>query len=157
MANFTAISPRSGTAGSRRSGGQSVIPGMTHTTGSAGPPWTSQTGDTPSATLRFRNPVTFRTEREIEVRDDVRAIWVLNKLEFVDGSMYANIRQSDRVARIDPESGAVTGWLDLAPIVERERRAGEVDVANGLAWDGSTLYVTGKLWRSVYGLELLRF
>ena len=67
-----------------------------------------------------------------------------------------NIWQSDRVARIDPESGAVTGWLDLAPITERERRAGEVDVANGIAWGGRRLYVTGKLWRSVYGLELLR-
>ena len=50
----------------------------------------------------------------------------------------------------------MTGWLDLSPIAERERRAGEVDVAYGIAWDGSTLYVTGKLWRSVYGLELLR-
>ena len=70
--------------------------------------------------------------------------------------MYANIRQSDRVARIDPESGVVTGWLDLSSIAERERRAGEVDVANGIAWDGRTLYVTGKLWRSGYGLELLR-
>ena len=50
----------------------------------------------------------------------------------------------------------MTGWLDLASIAEREHRAGEVDVANGIAWDGRTLYMTGKLWRSVYGLELLR-
>ena len=109
-----------------------------------------------SATLRFRDPVTFRIEREVEVREGARAVGALNELEFVDGSVYANIWRSDRVARIDPESGAVTGWLDLAPIAERERRAAQVDVANGIAWDGSTLYVTGKLWRSVYGLELLR-
>ena len=70
--------------------------------------------------------------------------------------MYANIRQSDRGGRIDPESGAVTGWLDLSSIAERGRRAGEVGVANGIARDGRTLYVTGKLWRSVYDLELLR-
>ena len=129
---------------------------MTHTTGSAGPPWTSQASDTPSATVRFRNPATFRVERDIEVRDDARAVGALDEIEFVDGSVYANIRQSDRVARIDPESGAVIGWLDLSSIAERERRAGEVDVANGIAWDGSTLYVTGKLQRSVYGLELPR-
>ena len=129
---------------------------MTHTTGSAGPPWTSQASGTPSATLRFRSPATFRVEREIEVRDDIRAVGALDEIEFIDGSVYANIRQSDRVARIDPESGAVTGWLDLSSIAERERRAGEVDVANGIARDGHTLYVTGKLWRSVYGLELLR-
>ena len=68
----------------------------------------------------------------------------------------ANIWPSDRVARIDPESGAVTGWLDLHPSAERERRAGEVDVANGIARDGRALYVTGKLRPSVYGPELLR-
>lgn len=145
MANFTAVSPRSGTAGSWSSGAQSVmlsvIPRMTHTSGSAGPPWTSQASDTPSATLRFRNPATFRVEREIEVRDDVRAVGALNEIEFVDGSVYANIRQSDRVARIDPESGAVTRWLDLSSIAERGHRAGEVGVANSIAWDGRTLYV----------------
>lgn len=109
-----------------------------------------------SATLRFRDPATFRVEREIEVREGARAIEALNELEFVEGSVYANIWQSDRVVRIDPASGAVTGWLDLSPIVERERRAGDAGVANGIAWDGRRLFVTGKLWRSVYGLELLR-
>ena len=89
-------------------------------------------------------------------RHDVRVVGALDELEFVDGSVYANIRQSDRVARIAPDSGAVTGWLDLSSIAERERRAGEVDVADGIAWDGRTLYVTGKLWRSVYGRALLR-
>ena len=59
------------------------------------------------------------------------------------------------MARIDPASGTVTGWLDLSPLVARERSAGRADVANGLAWDGRRLFVTGKLWRSVYGLELL--
>ena len=89
-------------------------------------------------------------------RHDVRAVGALDELEFVDGSVYADIRQSDRVARIDPESGAVTGWLDLSSTAERERRAGEVDIANGIARDGRTLYVTGKLRRSVHGLELPR-
>ena len=89
-------------------------------------------------------------------RHDVHTVGALEELEFVDGSVYANIRQSDRVARIDPESGAVTGWLDLSSIAERGRRAREVDVANGIAWDGRTLYVTEKLRHSVHGLELPR-
>ena len=108
-----------------------------------------------SATLRFRDPATFRVEREVEVREGNRAVESLNELEFVEGSVYANIWRSDRVVRIDPATGIVTGWLDLFPIAEKERRAAAVDVANGIAWDGSKLYVTGKLWRSVYGLELL--
>ena len=108
-----------------------------------------------SATLRFRDPVTFRVEREVEVREGARPVEALNELEFVDGSVYANVWRSDRVARVDPASGAVTGWLDLSPLVARERSAGPADVANGIAWDGRRLFVTGKLWRSVYGLELL--
>ena len=108
-----------------------------------------------SAALRFRDPLTFRVEREVVVREGARTVEALNELEFVDGALFANIWRSDRIARIDPASGAVTGWLDLSPIAERERSAGEVDVANGIAWDGRRLWVTGKLWRSVYGLELL--
>ena len=109
-----------------------------------------------TATLRFRDPHTFRVLREVEVRDGDRAVDRLNELEIVEGALYANIWQSDRIARIDPSSGAVTGWLDLSSIADRERRAGEVEVANGLAWDGARLYATGKYWRTVYVLELLR-
>ena len=109
-----------------------------------------------SATLRFRDPLTFRVEREVEVHDGVRAVDALNELEFVENALYANIWRSDRVVRIDPATGRITGWLDLFPIAMRERAAGDVDVANGLAWDGRRLLVTGKLWRTVYGLDLLR-
>ena len=108
-----------------------------------------------SAMLRFRDPATFRPTREVVVREGARPVDALNELEFVDGALFANIWQSDRIARIDPASGAVTGWLDLSPIAARERAAGEVGVANGIAWNGRILYVTGKLWRAVYGLELL--
>lgn len=107
-----------------------------------------------SATLRFRDPLTFRVERELHVRENGRAIGALNELEFVEGVLYANIWRSDRVARIDPATGEVTGWLDLSPIAERERASGDAEVANGIAWDGRRLFVTGKRWRSVYGLEL---
>ena len=109
-----------------------------------------------SATLRFRDPLTFRVERAIEVREGARTVDALNELEFVEGALYANIWRSDRITRIDPRSGAVTGWLDLSPIAARERNAGDAGVANGIAWDGRRLFVTGKLWRAVYELELLR-
>ncbi len=108
-----------------------------------------------SATLRFRDPLTFRVEREVVVREGARPVDALNELEFVDGALYANIWQSDRIARIDPARGTVTGWLDLSPLAERERGAGRVDVTNGIAWDGRRLFVTGKFWRRIYGLELL--
>ena len=109
-----------------------------------------------SATLQFRDTRTFRIEREVEVRDGARVVGGLNELEFVEGSVYANVWRSDLVARIDPANGIVTGWLDLSPIADGERASSEVDVTNGIAWDGQRLYVTGKFWHSVYALELRR-
>lgn len=116
-----------------------------------------------SATLKFRDPATFEVVRELQVRQGLQPIERLNEMEFFDGAIHANIWLSDRVVRIDPASGAVNGWLDLAPLADRERKKAErekdrkVDVANGLAWDATArrLHVTGKLWSAVYILELI--
>ncbi len=115
-----------------------------------------------SATLRFRDPTTFEVVRELEVRQGSQPLDRLNELEFFDGAIHANIWLSDRVARIDPASGAVKGWLDLAPLADRERKKAEekndwtVDATNGIAWDAAArrLHVTGKYWSTVYILEL---
>ena len=100
-------------------------------------------------------PATFADVGRITVRDHDRTIGFLNELEYVDGAIYANVWRTTRIARIDPETGNVTGWLDLSDLLEDERASGPVDVLNGIAWDGQRLLVTGKLWGNVYALELL--
>lgn len=107
-----------------------------------------------SAVLRFRDPGTFDVTGAVEVHDDGQPVTRLNELEFVDGSIFANIWHSNRIARIDPESGAVTGWLDVGALAQRERAKAHVDVVNGIAWDGRRLLITGKYWSTVYALEL---
>jgi glutamine cyclotransferase len=110
-----------------------------------------------SSTLYFRDPETFGEIGRVEVRDGDSPVTRLNELEYVDGEVWANVWQTDRIARIDPASGRVTGWVDLTGLLSPEDRAGhQVDVLNGIAWDADTgrLFVTGKLWPVLYEIRI---
>lgn len=107
--------------------------------------------------LRFLNPVTLAQTGSVEVRADGRPVAMLNELEWIDGEVWANVWQTDRIARIDPATGRVKGWIDLAGLLPAATRAGgEVDVLNGIAWDAARrrIFVTGKLWPALYEIRL---
>ena len=80
----------------------------------------------------------------------------LNELEFVKGEILANIWRTDRVARISPKTGQVTGWIDLAGLLDPHDRAGK-DVLNGIAYDAAAdrLFVTGKLWPKLFEVRIV--
>jgi glutamine cyclotransferase len=108
--------------------------------------------------LFIRDPETFAELDTIDVYDGARAIWNLNELEVVDGEIWANVWQTDLIARIDPETGQVTGWIDLTGLLsEKDRERHPVDVLNGIALDPETgrLFVTGKLWPKLYEIEVV--
>lgn len=107
--------------------------------------------------IRFVDPETFQTQRTISVTDQDRPINELNELEYIKGSIFANIWQTDRIARIDPASGKVTGWVNLAGLLRPEDRTRPVDVLNGIAYDeaGDRLFVTGKLWPKMFEIKLI--
>lgn len=107
--------------------------------------------------LRFLDPETFDVRREVEVMDGDRPINLLNELEYIRGELWANIWQSDRLVRIDPENGRVTGWVNLAGLLPAADRVSGVDVLNGIAWDeaGQRLFVTGKLWPKLFEIRLI--
>ena len=109
-----------------------------------------------SATLYFLDAQHFTEQRRVEVRDDDAPVRYLNELEYVDGSVFANVWQSARILRIDPASGRVTGYVDLSALVEQAQRTPGTGVLNGIAHiPGSRrLLVTGKLWPHVYAIEL---
>jgi glutamine cyclotransferase len=109
-----------------------------------------------TATLRYLDPETLQVARRVEVRESSGPVVRLNELEYVQGEVYANVWQTDRVARIDPESGRVLGWIDLSGLWAEIDRAG-LDVLNGIAYDaeGDRLFVTGKLWPKLFEIELL--
>jgi glutaminyl-peptide cyclotransferase len=106
-----------------------------------------------SATLRFLDPQTFAVLRRVTVSDGGLSIQNLNELEFIDGQVYANVWQTDRIAMIAPDSGRVTGWINLAGL---QRGGPSVDVLNGIAWDAQRrrLFVTGKLWPSLFEIRI---
>jgi glutamine cyclotransferase len=111
-----------------------------------------------TSTLFFRDPETFAEVRHVQVLDGEQPVTRLNELEWVNGEVWANVWQTDRIVRIDPATGAVRGWIDLTGLLQPEDQAGaKVDVLNGIAVDEATgsIYVTGKLWPVLYEIELV--
>jgi glutamine cyclotransferase len=101
-----------------------------------------------SATLRFLDPKTFRVVDTLTVRSQGVPVDRLNELEYVEGEIFANVWGSDRIARISPETGEVTGWIDLGGLLKPGERGSPEAVLNGVAYDAKAkrLFVTGKLW-----------
>ena len=110
-----------------------------------------------SSALRFIDPATLKETGRITVRDANGPVDRLNELEYVKGEILANVWTTDRIARISPKDGRVTGWIDLSgllPAGERQRDA----VLNGIAYDaaGDRLFVTGKLWPRVFEVKIMK-
>ena len=110
-----------------------------------------------TSTLHFLDPQTFEEIGQLEVFDDDGPVTRLNELEYVQGEIYANVWQTDRIARIAPDTGRVVGWVDLRGLLTAEDRSEPVDVLNGIAYDAETdrLFVTGKLWPKLFEIELI--
>ena len=110
-----------------------------------------------TATLRFLDPETFGEISRVDVFDNNGPVVRLNELEYVDGEIWANVWQTDRIARIDPQSGRVVGWIDLSGLLSPEDKRQPVDVLNGIAYDSANkrLLVTGKLWPKLFEIEVL--
>jgi glutaminyl-peptide cyclotransferase len=107
-----------------------------------------------SSYLSFVDPATFQLDTTVRVTDGGRPVDQLNELEWVKGEVWANVWHTQRIARIDPLSGRVKGWLDLAalipPVTDQEA------VLNGIAYDEAQdrLLVTGKLWPRLYEIRI---
>lgn len=109
-----------------------------------------------SAELRFLDPASFAERRRITVSDGGVPIENLNELEFVGGEILANVWMQDRIARIDPATGHVIGWIDCSAIVRRVNPSHTDSVLNGIAYDAKArrLYVTGKRWPKLFEIQL---
>lgn len=108
-----------------------------------------------SANIYRLDPETYGIVAKLEVRDAVGPVRRLNELEFIDGFLYANVWQDDRIAKIDPASGRVIAWIDLGGLLKDG--ASRADVLNGIALhpSGSHLLVTGKLWPKLFAIDIV--
>jgi glutamine cyclotransferase len=112
-----------------------------------------------SATIRVLGPALQELSR-LQVTANGKALERLNELEWVEGELYANVWGTDIIARIDPASGRVLGWIDLRSLLPLDQRGTSAAdaVLNGIAYDKKRrrLFVTGKLWPKLFEIELVR-
>ena len=107
-----------------------------------------------SSYLTFVDPHTFQVDTTLRVMDGTRPVDQLNELEWVRGEIWANVWHTTRIARIDPATGRVKGWLELSslipPVTDQEA------VLNGIAYDEAAdrLLVTGKLWPRLFEIRV---
>jgi glutamine cyclotransferase len=110
-----------------------------------------------SSALIFLHPATGKVTHYIIVSDNIGSVGFLNELEYVDGSIYANVWKTHFIAQISPESGKITGWIDLSGLDPDPAKLKYPYVLNGIAYDkkSSHLLVTGKCWPHIYEIQLL--
>lgn len=109
-----------------------------------------------SSMLRFLDPRTLTVDRTLTVTNAGQPVAQLNELEYVEGRLYANLWRDDRIAIIDPASGKVEHWLDLAAVRATQPGGCEGDrSANGIAYDAGQrrLFITGKCWKWLYEIR----
>ena len=111
-----------------------------------------------SPQLRFWDPETLKELGRVTVTADGEPVKNLNELEWVKGEVYANIWQTERIARINPSNGKVVGWIDCHNLLNPADRTDETDVLNGIAYDakGERLFVTGKKWPKLFEIKLVK-
>jgi len=110
-----------------------------------------------TATLRFRDPNTFKETRHIAVSDASRLVDRLNELEYIHGEIYANVWHSDRIARISPRDGHVIAWIDLTGLLPAGQKIDDESVPNGIAYDAQhdRIFVTGKQWPTIFEIKIV--
>ena len=110
-----------------------------------------------TATLRFRDPETFKEKRHILVKDDGKPVAQLNELEFIKGEIWANVWHSERIARISPKDGHVIAWIDLTGLLPESEKVDSESVLNGIAYDAAKdrIFVTGKQWPAVFEIKVV--
>jgi glutamine cyclotransferase len=106
--------------------------------------------------LYYLSPVDFSVVKEINVTAEGTAVPYLNELEYINGNIYANVWNTDKIAIIQPD-GEVIGWIALEGILLSEDCPREIEVLNGIAYnpEDNRLYVTGKYWCKLFELEVV--
>ena len=109
-----------------------------------------------SDTLTFLDPKTFAPVKTMRVQDAGRPVANLNELEWIEGEIWANVWQTDRIARISPNTGDVNAWIDLSSLFPRSKRLPPADELNGIAYDKATrrIFITGKKWPLLYQITV---
>lgn len=107
-------------------------------------------------TLYFIEPEMFNVVSRREVYDNEKKVDQLNELEYINGEIWANIWNTDLIARIDPGSGKVIAYIDLQGILNDPQVDTKENVLNGIAYDkdNKRIFVTGKNWPRLFEINI---
>lgn len=105
--------------------------------------------------LTFIDPLTFIAIKEIHVRLSNHPVTLINELEYVEGMIYANVWKSDIIVIIDPSTGTVDSVIDASHL--RPQPSTHHMSLNGIAYDhvAQRLFITGKLWPTMYEIAVV--
>jgi glutaminyl-peptide cyclotransferase len=109
--------------------------------------------------LRFWDPETLKETGRVTVTDQGQPVKNVNELEWIKGEVFANVWMTDKIARIDPATGKVAGWIDMTGLLSPSDQAdGHPDVLNGIAYDakGDRIFVTGKKWPKLFQIRVVK-
>lgn len=112
-----------------------------------------------SSIITVRDAKTFKIKSHINVRHQGANIDQLNELEFADSFIYANIWQSNLIAKIDPDTGKVVKFYDFSDILANanisDHNRQNMDALNGIAHiKDNRFYVTGKFYPMIFEVTL---
>ncbi len=108
--------------------------------------------------LHFFDPNTLTKQHSIKVHTQTTPVTRLNELEYIKGQIFANIWQTEKIACINPNTGAVNAWIDLTGLIKQQTGNHQPDVLNGIAYDveHDRLFVTGKRWSNLFEIKLIK-
>jgi glutaminyl-peptide cyclotransferase len=109
-----------------------------------------------TAKLYFVNADDFKLKSTISVTENGSPVYELNELEYIDGFVFANIYQTDKIIKIDPASGFVVGKINFGNALKnRFAITSRTDYFNGIAYDSATkkFLITGKRWPKMFELK----
>ena len=111
-----------------------------------------------SAEIKVLETQSYSHIKTLQAYDNKGAVIYLNELEYINGFIYANIYQYEKIAKIDPSTGKVLAYIDLNGILPMNDYISTTDVLNGIAYDekAKRIFVTGKNWPKLFEVEFVK-
>jgi glutamine cyclotransferase len=108
--------------------------------------------------LTWINPTDFSIVKRVEVGNNKTIYKHVNELEYINGTIYANIYTTEMIVQIDLETGRILSEISFPDMIKMyHNQKDRIDLMNGIAWDekNNRLFVTGKLWPKLFEIELV--